>query len=210
VRRLRPSCPSHAPPLFTRQRVPPPLPQVTDVKTGDCHRADHLLEHALEALLEDAKNPPLAEEAKAARDLLARVGELGAQELGDALSRYGVKAPDTKNDISAPFPFNLMFKCGGLGRATPGLGVSYAWRAAAASRSRVCWARWAQLKTVVHTLSMARRYPRPHPVQDVHRPQGRHGRLPAPRDRPGHLCELQGPALLQRLQAALRRCPDWQ
>jgi hypothetical protein len=44
--------------------VPPPLPQVTDVKTGDCHRADHLLEHALEALLEDAKNPPLAEEAK--------------------------------------------------------------------------------------------------------------------------------------------------
>ena len=33
---------------------------VTDVKTGDCHRADHLLEAALEALLEDAKNPPSA------------------------------------------------------------------------------------------------------------------------------------------------------
>jgi glycyl-tRNA synthetase len=30
---------------------------VTDVKTGDCHRADHLLEHHLEALLEDAKSP---------------------------------------------------------------------------------------------------------------------------------------------------------
>ncbi len=47
---------------------------------------------------------------QAARDLLARVGELGAEELGAALTQYGVKAPDTKNDISAPFPFNLMFK----------------------------------------------------------------------------------------------------
>lgn len=45
------------------------------------------------------------------RDLLARVGELGAAELGAALTQYGVKAPDTKNDISEPFPFNLMFKC---------------------------------------------------------------------------------------------------
>ena len=30
---------------------------VTDTKTGDCHRADHLLEHHLEALLEDTQNP---------------------------------------------------------------------------------------------------------------------------------------------------------
>ncbi len=28
---------------------------VTDVKTGDCHRADHLLKAALEGLLEDPK-----------------------------------------------------------------------------------------------------------------------------------------------------------
>lgn len=51
---------------------------------------------------------PLAPQA--ARDLLARVGELGAADLGAALKQYGVKAPDTKNDISEPFPFNLMFK----------------------------------------------------------------------------------------------------
>ena len=56
-----------------------------------------------------------AEEARAARDLLARVGELGGPELGEALTRYGVKAPDTRNDISAPFPFNLMFKWVGVG-----------------------------------------------------------------------------------------------
>ena len=42
--------------------------------------------------------------------LLASVDELSSQQLGDALTTYGVKSPDTKNDISAPFPFNLMFK----------------------------------------------------------------------------------------------------
>ena len=81
---------------------------VSDVKTGDCYRADHLLEHALEAFLEDKKQP--ADKAKAARDLLAGVGELKAAELGAALTAYGVKAPDTKNDISEPYAFNLMFK----------------------------------------------------------------------------------------------------
>ena len=83
---------------------------VTDVVTGDCLRADHLLENALEALLEDVKQPPTKEAATEARDILARVGELGAEDLGAALIKYGVKAPDTGNAISAPFPFNLMFK----------------------------------------------------------------------------------------------------
>lgn len=83
---------------------------VTDAKTGECYRADHLLEHALEALLEDKKNPASPEAAKEARDLLATVGELKADTLGAALTKYSVKSPDTGNDISAPFSFNLMFK----------------------------------------------------------------------------------------------------
>ena len=45
-----------------------------------------------------------------ANHLLATVDELSSKQLGDALTSYGVKSPDTKNDISAPFPFNLMFK----------------------------------------------------------------------------------------------------
>jgi hypothetical protein len=45
-----------------------------------------------------------------AKELLARVGELDRQALGDALTHYGIKAPETGNDISDPFPFNLMFK----------------------------------------------------------------------------------------------------
>lgn len=37
---------------------------VTDIKTGDCHRADHLLEAHLEAILEDKKNPLPAENSQ--------------------------------------------------------------------------------------------------------------------------------------------------
>lgn len=42
--------------------------------------------------------------------MLARLDELDGQGLGAVLTQYGVKAPETKNDISAPFPFNLMFR----------------------------------------------------------------------------------------------------
>ncbi len=41
---------------------------VTDAKTGDCHRADHLLKAALEALLEDPK-AGLMPEKKSVRPL---------------------------------------------------------------------------------------------------------------------------------------------
>ena len=84
---------------------------VTDVKTGDCHRADHLLEAALERVIE-GRSEPVADAAqkRAALELHARVGELGAAELGAALSSYDVRAPETGTELSAPFPFNLMFQ----------------------------------------------------------------------------------------------------
>ncbi len=44
------------------------------------------------------------------RRVLATVEELDVKGLGDALEKYGVKAPETGNDLSRPFPFNLMFK----------------------------------------------------------------------------------------------------
>ena len=47
---------------------------------------------------------------QALRNELATVEELDAAALGAALRRHGVKAPDTGNDISDPFPFNLMFR----------------------------------------------------------------------------------------------------
>jgi hypothetical protein len=45
-----------------------------------------------------------------AEQMLAGVGEMGADTLHAALTKFGVVAPDTKNPISSPFPFNLMFK----------------------------------------------------------------------------------------------------
>ena len=42
---------------------------VTDVVTHDCHRADHLLEHKLEAMLEDAKKP-VSPEQRAVRPFI--------------------------------------------------------------------------------------------------------------------------------------------
>jgi glycyl-tRNA synthetase (class II) len=45
-----------------------------------------------------------------AEQMLAGVGEMGADALHAALTQFGAVAPDTKNPISSPFPFNLMFK----------------------------------------------------------------------------------------------------
>ncbi len=42
---------------------------VRDVKTGECYRADHLLEAALEAALENTKEPLSAEEKRVGHTL---------------------------------------------------------------------------------------------------------------------------------------------
>ncbi|KDD74333.1 class II core domain (G, H, P, S and T) tRNA synthetase, partial [Helicosporidium sp. ATCC 50920] len=81
---------------------------VSDKATGECHRADHLLEAELERVIADAKTE--AGSRREAQDLLARVGELGAEALGEALVKYDIRSPDTGNELSAPFAFNLMFK----------------------------------------------------------------------------------------------------
>ncbi|CAK0785073.1 hypothetical protein CVIRNUC_008279 [Coccomyxa viridis] len=81
---------------------------VTDAVTHDCHRADHLLKAALEAVKADDKQTP--EKKDEVEGLLRRIDELDAQQLGAALTAYEVTAPETKNAISAPFNFNLMFR----------------------------------------------------------------------------------------------------
>jgi len=81
---------------------------VTDIKNGDCHRADHLVEGHLETVIDDPKTS--SADLSEARDLLARVGEMGAKELEEMITKYGIKAPETGHDLSPPFPFNLMFK----------------------------------------------------------------------------------------------------
>eukprot|EP01129_Flabellula_baltica_P007188 TRINITY_DN2765_c0_g1_i1.p1 TRINITY_DN2765_c0_g1~~TRINITY_DN2765_c0_g1_i1.p1 ORF type:complete len:611 (+),score=182.83 TRINITY_DN2765_c0_g1_i1:24-1856(+) len=81
---------------------------VRDVETLTCFRADHLLEDKIEELLE---NPKLTEEErqKLQHDF-ARADDYSCEELGEKLKEYGIKSPETGNDLTDPFPFNLMFK----------------------------------------------------------------------------------------------------
>lgn len=40
---------------------------------------------------------------------LASLDEFDGAQLGAKIKAYGIKAPDTGNDLSDPYPFNLMF-----------------------------------------------------------------------------------------------------
>ena len=80
---------------------------VNDVVTKDCFRADHLVEENLERMIADSMLAPARRTEL--EDLLARIEELTAEEMGAAIVDLGIKAPETKNDLTAPYPFNLMF-----------------------------------------------------------------------------------------------------
>lgn len=80
---------------------------VKDAVTDDCYRADHLLRDHLNSLM-DAKDVS-AEEKDAMLGLRERLDELSQSEMDKYLSKYGAKAPETGNDITEAYPFNLMF-----------------------------------------------------------------------------------------------------
>ncbi|KAL3343439.1 hypothetical protein AABB24_027128 [Solanum stoloniferum] len=82
---------------------------VKDEKTGTCYRADHLLKDYCKDKLERDPNLP-AEKAAEFRHVLAVLDDLSSEELGAKIKEYGITAPDTKNPLSAPYPFNLMFQ----------------------------------------------------------------------------------------------------
>lgn len=79
---------------------------VKDVVTGDCHRADKILEDKIDELVEGGLAGKEKEDALADQ---AQADAFSQDELHEVLSKWDVKAPDTGNDIGKPFPFNLMF-----------------------------------------------------------------------------------------------------
>ncbi|KDP23259.1 hypothetical protein JCGZ_23092 [Jatropha curcas] len=82
---------------------------VKDDKTGTCYRADHLLkDFCNEKLQKDLSLT--SEKAAELRHVLAVLDDLSAEELGAKIKEYGITAPDTKNPLSDPYPFNLMFQ----------------------------------------------------------------------------------------------------
>lgn len=82
---------------------------VKDEKNGNCYRADHLLKDFCKEKLEKESNLS-AEKAAEFNHVLAVLDDLSAEELGAKLKGYGITAPDTKNPLSDPYPFNLMFQ----------------------------------------------------------------------------------------------------
>ncbi|CAN6248417.1 unnamed protein product [Urochloa humidicola] len=82
---------------------------VKDEKTGNCYRADHLLKDFCKDKLE--KDPTLSpEQSQEYNKILAILDDLSAEQLGAKIREYGIVAPDTKNPLSDPYPFNLMFQ----------------------------------------------------------------------------------------------------
>ncbi|KAH7658748.1 Glycyl-tRNA synthetase/DNA polymerase subunit gamma-2 protein [Dioscorea alata] len=82
---------------------------VNDEKTGTCYRADHLLKDYCKEKLEKNLNLTPAKVAEL-NHVIAVLDDLSAEELGVKLKEYGITAPDTKNPLSDPYPFNLMFQ----------------------------------------------------------------------------------------------------
>ncbi|XP_062185422.1 glycine--tRNA ligase, mitochondrial 1-like [Phragmites australis] len=82
---------------------------VKDEKTGNCYRADHLLKDFCKDKLE-RDNTLTPEKAEEYNRILAILDDLSAEQLGAKIKEYGIVAPDTKNPLSDPYPFNLMFQ----------------------------------------------------------------------------------------------------
>lgn len=80
---------------------------VKDVETGDCYRADHLLRDQLNVLIDKEGSERQKDEMMRLRE---RLDELSQNEMDGMLSKYGVKAVETGNEITSAFPFNLMFQ----------------------------------------------------------------------------------------------------
>ncbi|KAJ8773563.1 hypothetical protein K2173_005809 [Erythroxylum novogranatense] len=82
---------------------------VKDEKTGTCFRADHLLKDYCNEILQ--KDFSITSEKTAElKHVLAILDDLSAEQLGAKIKEYGIAAPDTKNALSDPYPFNLMFQ----------------------------------------------------------------------------------------------------
>nr|CCA14047.1 glycyltRNA synthetase putative [Albugo laibachii Nc14] len=79
-------------------------------KSGECYRADKLVEDHVHQLIE--KNATMSVEEQEKHRLKATLAEsYTPEELHAVIQEYQIKAPGTGADISDPIPFNLMFQC---------------------------------------------------------------------------------------------------
>lgn len=82
---------------------------VKDVKTGECYRADKLLEDFIDNMMTKDRELTSARREEL-RKMHAQAGSYKKGELATIFGELGIKAPATGNDLTAPFEFNLMFQ----------------------------------------------------------------------------------------------------
>ena len=81
---------------------------VKDVKTGQCFRADKLIK---EWVGKETKKKKVSEErVKELEELAARCDNFEEKEIDEAIQKYKIKSPDTGNELSTSYKFNLMFE----------------------------------------------------------------------------------------------------
>lgn len=81
---------------------------VTDLASGECYRADKLLEEYVDMRNADPKGLPHAE-AHRLTLLKRQADSLNAEQMTTVIADEGIKSP-TGGGLSAAYPFNLMFK----------------------------------------------------------------------------------------------------
>ena len=82
---------------------------VKDTKTGECYRADKLLEDVIENLLKTDVTLT-TERREELRIIAAQADAYDAKEIHKIFQQLSIKAPATGNDLTEPIPFNLMIQ----------------------------------------------------------------------------------------------------
>ncbi|KAI3864470.1 hypothetical protein MKW92_032468 [Papaver armeniacum] len=82
---------------------------VNDEITGTCYRADHLLKDFCTEKLLNKDLSLSGDKVQELKHVVAMLDDFSPEQLGSKIKEYGIVAPDTKNPLSDPYPFNLMF-----------------------------------------------------------------------------------------------------
>ena len=82
---------------------------VKDLKSGQCHRADKMIEEYIEKLIAKKKDIKQVEKERLLK-IAYDAGSMGKDQLNATIRDLAIKAPETGNDLSEALPFNLMFE----------------------------------------------------------------------------------------------------
>ena len=81
---------------------------VKDIKTGQCFRADKLIKEWIEK--EKKKKKLTEEKVKELDELLIKIDNYVEKEIDEVIEKNKIRSPDTGNELSKSYKFNLMFE----------------------------------------------------------------------------------------------------